>query len=192
MVIAYHVIFSTYGFWLPNDPRGSWSDFVGTWELVRFGKASKVTTTRSVAATDHDHRLRLEAKTALEHPPVAFTGAQALAVGRGFARAVKESGYTVHACTILPEHVHMVIGHSPRLVGRIVGHLKGRATQHLAAAGLWPDAERPVWGRKAWKVFLDSPERVAGAIAYIEANPEKEGKPRQQWSFVKPFTPGRQ
>ena len=192
MGIAYHVIFSTYGFWLPNDPRGSWSDFVGAWELVRFGKATKVTTTRSVAATDHDHRLRLEAKTALEHPPVAFTGAQALAVGRGFARAVKESGYTVHACTVLPEHVHMVIGHSPRSVGRIVGHLKGRATQHLAAAGLWPDAERPVWGRKAWKVFLDSPERVAGAIAYIEANPEKEDKPRQQWSFVKPFTPGRQ
>lgn len=25
MVIGYHVIFSTYGFWLPNDPRGSWS-----------------------------------------------------------------------------------------------------------------------------------------------------------------------
>jgi len=27
MVIAYHAIFSTYGFWLPNDPRGSWSEF---------------------------------------------------------------------------------------------------------------------------------------------------------------------
>jgi hypothetical protein len=23
-VIAYHVIITNYGFWLPNDPRGSW------------------------------------------------------------------------------------------------------------------------------------------------------------------------
>jgi REP element-mobilizing transposase RayT len=191
VVIAYHVIFSTYGFWLPNDPRGSWSDFVGAWELVRFGKATKVSTTRSVAGAPHDCRLREQAKTALEHGCVAFTGQQALGVGRGFALAAKEGGYTVHACTILPEHVHVVIGHSPRSVGRIVGHLKGRATQHLAAAGLWPDTGRPVWGKKAWKVFLDSPERVQSAIAYVEANPEKEGKPRQRWSFVRPFTPGR-
>ena len=128
MVIAYHVVFSTYGFWLPNDPRGSWSDFVGAWELVRFGKATKVNTTRSVAAATHDLRLRRETKMALKHSPVAFTGEQALAVGRGFAQAAREGGYAVHACAILPEHVHMVIGRSPRSVGRIVGHFKGRAT----------------------------------------------------------------
>ena len=49
MVLAYHVIFGAYGFWLPNDPRGSWSDFVGAWELLRFGKATKTTERRSVA-----------------------------------------------------------------------------------------------------------------------------------------------
>ena len=26
MVIAQHLVFTTYGFWLPNDPRGSWSE----------------------------------------------------------------------------------------------------------------------------------------------------------------------
>jgi len=29
MVIGFHVILTAYGFWLPNDPRGSWSEFVG-------------------------------------------------------------------------------------------------------------------------------------------------------------------
>jgi hypothetical protein len=29
-VLAYHVVLGAYGFWLPNDPRGSWSDFVGS------------------------------------------------------------------------------------------------------------------------------------------------------------------
>jgi len=23
-IIAYHIVFGAYGFWLPNDPRGSW------------------------------------------------------------------------------------------------------------------------------------------------------------------------
>ena len=41
MVYASHVIFCAYGFWLPNDPRGSWSDFVGSWELLRFGRATQ-------------------------------------------------------------------------------------------------------------------------------------------------------
>jgi hypothetical protein len=38
MVIASHVIVGMYGFWLPNDERGSWSDFIGSWELLRFAK----------------------------------------------------------------------------------------------------------------------------------------------------------
>jgi len=189
MVIAFHVIFSAYGFWLPNDPRGSWSNFVGAWELVRFGKATTVATTRSLAAVPHDWRLRREAKAALKHRPVAFTGVQARAVGNGFAQATRDSGYAVHACTILPEHVHMVIGRNDRSVGRIVGHFKGRATQHLKRDGLWANLDQPVWGKKAWKVFLYEPEGVRRAVAYVEANPERESKPRQQWAFVRPFTP---
>ena len=41
MVHAYHAIFGAYGFWLPNDPRGSWTTFVGSWELNPFGPATK-------------------------------------------------------------------------------------------------------------------------------------------------------
>ena len=28
MILGAHVIMGLYGFWLPNDPRGSWSEFV--------------------------------------------------------------------------------------------------------------------------------------------------------------------
>src|ERR671928_232003 len=54
MVHAYHLIITAYGFWLPNDPRGSWSDFVRAWELVRFGKATKTDERRSLAHRPHD------------------------------------------------------------------------------------------------------------------------------------------
>ena len=66
MVIAYHIIYGMYGFWLPNDPRGSWSDFVGSWELYRYGPATKVDDYRSYAHDPHDRKKRLEAKSALK------------------------------------------------------------------------------------------------------------------------------
>jgi hypothetical protein len=34
MLHGFHVIFSADGFWLPNDPRGSWSEFVRRWERL--------------------------------------------------------------------------------------------------------------------------------------------------------------
>ena len=195
MVLAYHVIFTTYGFWLPNDPRGSWSEFVGSWELFRFGKASKVITRRSVAHVEHNRELRLRAKESLHYPPVSFTGPQARAVGRGFGQAVTESGYVVHSCSILPEHVHMVIARDTLPVERIVGHLKARASQKLMEEQSHPfaglrrkDGTAPtVWAGKCWKVFLDTPEAVRAAMRYVEENPIKEGKPRQRWSFVSPY-----
>jgi hypothetical protein len=129
MILAFHVIVSAYGFWLPNDPRGSWSNFVGAWELVRFGKATKVDTRKSLAAVPHDRRLREAAKAALRFPPTHFSGKQALVVAHGFDKARREAPYMVHACSILPEHAHLVIGRHTRAIGRIVGHMKGRATQ---------------------------------------------------------------
>ena len=102
----------------------------------------------------------------------------------GFDQTRRESGYAIHACSVLPEHVHMVIGRHVRRIRAIVGHFKGRATQRLIADGLWPDRDRPIWGRKSWVVFLDSPDDMHRAIAYVENNPLKEQKPRQRWSFV--------
>src|SRR3954451_13876362 len=49
MVRWYHLIMTAYGFWLPNDPRGSWSHFVGAWEFYKFGPATKTTQKRSLA-----------------------------------------------------------------------------------------------------------------------------------------------
>jgi REP element-mobilizing transposase RayT len=189
MVLAYHVIFGAYGFWLPNDPRGSWSDFVACWELVQFGKATKTAERQSVAHVPHDRQLREEAKRALKYPPVAFSGRQALAVAQGFDRARTESSYIIYACSILPEHVHLVIGRNEdRRVERMVGHLKARATRQLSVDGLWPGDKRAVWGENAWKVFLNAPAEILAAVKYVEENPLKEGKAAQRWSFVVPVT----
>jgi REP element-mobilizing transposase RayT len=196
MVRAYHVVWGAYGFWLPNDPRGSWSDFVRSWALfLAAGPATKVDTRRSVAHLRHDRRARLSAKEALSYPPVVFDGHQALSIAHGFARMVAKSAYQVYACSILPEHVHMVLGRHK--VETMVRLLKAEATTNLITDGRHPLTAYPLpdatlsspWAHRRWKVYLNTDEEIIRAIEYVENNPIKEGKRRQRWPFVVPFVP---
>lgn len=191
MILGYHVILGFYGFWLPNDPRGSGSDFVASWELARFGPATKVTSTKSVAGVPHDRRLRLAAKEALKYPPVVLNGVQARAVGRGFAEAVEAGGHPVYACSILPEHVHLVFGPLKCKVETVVPRFKQRATMRLIEEGIHPladhagpDGPPKVWARNGWTNYIDSEDEMERCIVYVEKNPIKEGKPLQRWPFV--------
>jgi REP element-mobilizing transposase RayT len=181
-----------YGFWLPNDPRGSWSDLVGAWELLRFGKATKISTRESVAHVQHDWNKRREAKRALKYPPVLLNGLQARALGVGFARAVREAGYVIYACSILEDQVHLVIAKHARTFEQIVRHLRGRATMQVRSEGIHPLAkyEQPdgsvpsIWSEGLWKVFCTDADHVACAMRYVERNPIRENKPAQSWNCV--------
>ncbi len=139
----------------------------------------------------------MAAKSALRYPPVQFTGKQALAVALGFKTCIERGGLQVWACSVLPDHVHMVIARHTCKVEQIVNLLKGEATRRLIAEGIHPfqnlktlDRSIPCcWARRCWKVFLDSMDDIVRAIRYVEDNPLKEGKPRQKWSFVSKFKP---
>lgn len=194
MVIGYHVILSMYGFWLPNDPRGSWSTWIRKWDLYRYGPATKVDTRDSVATAPHDREKRLAAKQSLAYPPVVLDGDQALAVSKGFSQAASESDYRIHACAILPEHAHVIVGRRvDRKIEQIAGHLKGRATQQLNGAGIHPleeyrtkDGQTPSpWAEGYWKTYIDSERYMQNAIEYVHRNPEKEGKRAQTWHFLR-------
>ena len=194
MIHAYHVVWGTYGFWLPNDPRGSWSDFVASWELIRFGKTTFGMERREIDARQWQ-TWRDAAVAALKFPPVVLTGEQARAVGRGFAECVRKSRLTVWACSILPEHVHLVIARHTYKVEQVCILLKGEATKELNAESLHPqsrfaarDGKLPsTWAEREWKGYLDTEEAIDLAIDYVEQNPVREGKPLQRWSFVAPF-----
>jgi REP element-mobilizing transposase RayT len=192
MIVGYHIIFGSYGFWLPNDPRGSWSEYVGSWELYRYGSATKTTARHSVAYRPHNHKLRLAAKRALKRPAVQFTGIQARAVGRGFATYFEKSNTPVWACAILPDHVHLVTGTTAIPVHPLAMQLKSYATRQLLAEDLHPFGKlgegcpANCFARGEWKVFLEA-EHVPRAVQYVQNNPLKEGKPLQSWPFVTPY-----
>jgi REP element-mobilizing transposase RayT len=194
-VLAYHVVFSTYGFWLPNDPRGSNSDAVWAPHLHEFGQATKVQDRRSHATDAHNRLERSRARKSLRYPPVRFSGVQARAVGRGFARCVGRTGAVIFACAIMPDHVHLVIDRHRYEIEKLITLLKGDATRVLQDEKLHPLADfverqgrvPTPWGESCRKVFLFDLAQVRDRIDYVNANPLRQGKRSQQWSFVHPL-----
>jgi REP element-mobilizing transposase RayT len=186
-VIAHHIIYSGYGFWLPNDPRGSWSTYVGNRRLYKHsGRATKVTTTESLAHRSHDRERRRAAKETLKFPPVRFTGLQALEVGLAIRDLVDERGVVIWACAVMPNHVHLVAARHTLTPARIVAYCRSRASRRLHVAGLWR-TDHPIWGKGKWTVDLETPLEVRTRIAYVSRNPSEAGLPDQHWSFVKPY-----
>ena len=119
---------------------------------------------------------------------------QVQSVASGFANLVQKSGYTLWACAIMPQHTHLVIARHTYKVEQIATLLKGSATRQIAEDRRHPmqhlvvDSQLPsMWARGCWKVYLDSEEAITTAIRYVEQNPIKEGKPKQEWPWVKPF-----
>ena len=188
-IIAHHLTFCTYGFWLPNDPRGSWSESVFAVALRPFGQATKVNTQHSRARDPHDHRKRLATKDALMFSPVELDGQQALATAHGFRQVVEEIQLAIYACAIMPSHVHLVTGQHDREMVTIIRHLKTRATQQMNVGNIHPfENRRSPWADGYWDVFLHNATEVRRAVDYVNRNPVKDGLKPQHWGFVVPFT----
>jgi REP element-mobilizing transposase RayT len=195
MIVGYHCIFSTYGFWLPNDPRGSWSQCVASWDLFRAGgPASKLNTRRSVAAArlnQEQIQRRTLARNSLAHNPVILNGPQARAIGMAFSTVCALKSYRIHACAIMPQHVHLLVAHTTTDIRTVVGDYKRFATMELYRQSLHPAqngaySSAPVWARGSWCVYLQ-PDEVPRVINYINHNPLRGGLPAQRWNCVTPW-----
>ena len=137
-VLAYHLILTCYGFWLPNDPRGSNSNHVWADALKPFGPAAKTNPRRSVAHVPHDRAMRLAAKQSLYFAPIRFDGIQARAVAKGFAEALHREHVECYACCVLPDHAHLVLSRPRTKVELFAVKLKTKSVHALLAAGVHP------------------------------------------------------
>ena len=126
---------------------------------------------------------------------MVFTGQQALAVATGFREIISKLQMVVYAAAIMPDHVHVVVAQQNMFAEKIAGHLKRAASRQLRKSNLHPlaqfvkkDGSLPTpWEEEGWKVFLHTDEDVAGAMQYVNDNPEEAGFKRQNWSFVRPY-----
>ena len=178
MIIAYHAIFTTYGTWLPNDPRGSFSKAMYNEELaalggIRYGR-------RQHPSRDHLRRFWTASAPRLSRRPYFIDDRTRPVVAAGFGEAVARLGLVVRACAVMNDHVHALIARSKYKIEYVVGQLKGAATHAL---GL----KRTPWARGCWKVFINDLDAMYAAARYIEQNPVVARMAPQCWDFVTPL-----
>jgi REP element-mobilizing transposase RayT len=187
LVIANHIIWTAYGWWMPNDPRGSTSktvrrDYLEELGELHFGRK------RIQPASSKVRKFYENASAALMHPVLNFTQVHFNAIAETFAAVIRDNRYTCYACAIMPDHVHILIRKQKHLAEEMMVHLQRASHFRLQELGYRTGDERTWSSGSGWKVFLDYPDEVRRTIKYIDDNPPKMGLPKQEWDFVtKPY-----
>jgi hypothetical protein len=123
MVLAYHLIWVAYGWWLPNDPRGSMSDTIKRDMLAELGELHQGR--KRVQPAGREIREFYEkAKDLLLHDLLAFTESEVAMIAHAFAETIKAQRYTCYACAIMHDHVHLVIRKHRQLAEDMITHFQ--------------------------------------------------------------------
>ncbi len=190
MIIGFHLIWTTYGHWFPNDPRGSWSQEV--WK-PNLRDLAPIDGQRNVVRPAVVGEVQLQgfldrARSRLKGDVVNLSPAEIAAVGEVFAGIATSIDLSVWACAIMTNHVHIVVQRHGLSYERIVNRLKGQAGQRVRMLRGLPAtavrAERvPIWTEKYWVRYIDSSAKMVQAIAYVKHNLPEDTP--QEWGFVK-------
>lgn len=186
LVIAYHLIWTAYGWWLPNDPRGSGSKTIDSDVIAELGELhhgrKPVQPPGRVVREFYDKAAKL-----LKHPLLRCDERARKVVADAFHEVIRQERYTCYACAVMPDHVHLLIRKHKHKAEEIADRLKTQSRLRLCETGHRPH-DHPTWcGGCVWHIFLDHPDEVRRTIGYIERNPLEIGLPTQRWPFVTPY-----
>jgi REP element-mobilizing transposase RayT len=185
LVIAYHIAWTGYGHWLPNDPRGSGSSSVASDRLAQLGELHHGR--KKVQPPAREVRAFYEkAHALLKYPVLRFGPREVAIIADAFAEVIARYRYTCYACAIMPDHVHVVIRTHRDSAELMQQNLCQASREALIRAG-FAAADHPVWTAGEWSRFLDHPDRVRHTVRYIRENPVKIGWEIQEWPFVREY-----
>jgi REP element-mobilizing transposase RayT len=183
LVIGYHLIWTAYGWWLPNDPRGSGSkriqkDVIAELGELHFGRKRIQPTGREV------REFYEKAAKVLSHPLLTLDEGARTVVVEAFGEVIEKERYTCYACAVMPDHVHILIRKHKHHAEEMTERLKEASRARLIATGHRPP-DHPTWtAGNGWSVFQEHPDDIRRTIPYIEDNPLPLKLPRQVWPFV--------
>lgn len=185
MVIGYHLIFTAYGWWLPNDPRGSSSheirvEHVDALGAHHYGRKRVQPLPRELRAF-YDN-----AQKVLKHERLPFEESDRQMIAEAFDDTIRQRGYTCYAAAIMPDHIHLLIRKHRDQAEVMLETLQEHSRLCLRERHV-RGPEHPVWGGPGWKVFQFHREDVIRTIRYIENNPIKARMAPQRWGFVVPY-----
>jgi REP element-mobilizing transposase RayT len=184
-ILASHLVFTGYAHWLSNDPRGSGSTDTRKDELRELGDIH-LGRKRVQPSREELRKFRRDADNVLQHEIVWFRDAHRTHIANAIGSCAKLRGYTLWACAICSNHAHIVV-RTHRDHAEEIWHAMSIATSSSLRNPNMVSPDHPVWSHRPYKVFLYTPDEVAGRIDYVVQNPQKEGLPRQYWDFVQPY-----
>lgn len=185
-VAAHHLIWTIYGYWLPNDPRGSMSQEIRADVLKELGEIH-YGRKRVQPAGWKVGEFQRAAQPLLKHELLPFTDAEINAVGEALAETICERQFTCYACAVMPDHVHMVIRKHRDTAEEMIDAFQQASARALRGRGTRFGENHPVWGGPGWKVFLFTRSDIERTNRYVARNPEKARRPAQLWPFVVPY-----
>jgi REP element-mobilizing transposase RayT len=184
MIAGYHLIWTIYGWWLPNDPRGSTSHSIRAASIAGLGELhygrKRIQPSGRVIREFHD-----AARAVLKHQLLELTTSEIEVAGGAFAEVIRARSYTCYACAILPDHVHVLIRKHRDQAETMIARLQDASRAAVRQCRL-REVDHPVWGGDGWKVYLETRDDMERTVAYIGKN--LRGKQAgQTWAFVKPY-----
>ena len=186
IVIAHHLIWTAYGTWLPNDPRGSGSHEVACDVFKELGELH-YGRKRAQPAGWEIRAFFDQAHQRLQYPVFPFSSDEIEVIAETFAEVCETPRYTCYACAVMPDHVHLVIRKHKDQAEEMIEGLRVLGRKRLEAESS-RFVGHPVWtGGGGWKVFLDHPDDVVRTIGYVEKNPLQARMAAQDWGFVKDY-----
>lgn len=185
MVVAYHLILTGYGHWLPNDPRGSMSHRVWSKKLrgagtIHYGRKEQQTSREEL------HAFYQRAEQELAQPVLWFDAAKRQAIAEAFEEVVAANRYTCFACDISTNHAHVVIRKHRHKAEQMIEALKCESIKIVRSLKDCPD-DHPVWSDNPRKRFISTLDHLREAIRYISEHHAKSNLRMQSYRFVTPY-----
>lgn len=178
MTLGIHLIWTTYGTWLPGDDRGHWSALFDLYGGI-VERGGKLNVPDSVT--------RDRARGLMTEPPKRLDSGEILTVAEEFGRHVAGPQLPMAwAATVEPNHVHLLVGSVREDLSRFVGRIKGRTSSAVGALPQNAGRER-VWTSGYWKVFLFDELGVTAVKEYIDAHNVRRGLPADPYPWITPL-----
>ncbi len=186
MVVGHHLVWTAYGWWLPNDPRGSSSREIRVPQVATLGDMHYGRKPVQ-PSTEELREFYQRARLVLAHPVLAFTEEDVAILADSFRQTIRQRRYTCYACAIMPEHVHLLIRIHRDKAEQMQAQFQDASRDALIAA----DRRRgnhPVWGGRGWKAFQFTRTDMERTDRYIENNPAERGFCRPNTGISLPAT----
>lgn len=172
---ALFLTWTTYGTWLPGDPRGHVSNTLHA-DLTTSPKENRPGTPHS---RPHERTYR-RAQAAQKHATAWLSGTHAVIAADSFVEAASRNGWRIARGAVMANHVHLVVFECPDdgpAVRRVLKGVSQQALTYRANSGI----SRRWWTAGGSDRYLHDEGSIVAAMRYVETQPRmlvqiKDGK----------------